>query len=555
MRQILIGWLGLWTFGFSSSLLADHQPLPEQQGDWHGFPKHTLQVEGKRVTVIAPHQTAPGRPWIWHGEFFGHKPEPDIALLGQGFHIVSMRIPDMLGSPRAVAYWNACYDELTSKYGFASKVGLVGLSRGGLYCYNWAIANPGRVACIYGDAPVCDFKSWPGGRGQGKGHPPNWKLVLQQYGFENDEQALAYDGNPVDRLEPLAKAGIPLLHVYGEADQVVPWEENTGLLASRYRALGGSIELIAKPGVGHHPHGLKDSRPIVEFFLKHAVVSAPSPTVKKKRRPSPVRELASQLEPTIKIVYKEFPDRELLLHLFEPEAEPAQGPRPCLILFHGGGWVGGEPRVMYPFARHAASKGWIGISVQYRLLRESKANTVFHCVEDGQSAVRFVRRHADRFGIDPKQIIVGGASAGGHVAAETALFSFKGPEHEQVSCRPDALVLFFPVIDTSKEGYGQAKIGDRWRELSPVDQVKAGVPPTLLFHGTGDSVTPYAGAKRFHQRMLSAGNRCELVTHDGGRHGYLMFDRQSYLDTLKVMDEFLESLGIRPVKSPEEVSK
>jgi pimeloyl-ACP methyl ester carboxylesterase len=181
----------------------------------------------------------------------------------------------MLGAPAAVAHWNALYEELTGKYGFASKVALVGLSRGGLYCYNWAAANPEKVACIYGDAPVCDFKSWPGGKGKGKGSPRDWNLVLNCYGFADEKEALAYDKNPVDNLAPLAKHGVPLLHVYGDADEVVPWEENTGLVARRYRELGGKVTLIAKPGVGHHPHGLDDPTPIVEFITRHASAIQP----------------------------------------------------------------------------------------------------------------------------------------------------------------------------------------------------------------------------------------------------------------------------------------
>ncbi len=240
--------------------------------DWHGFRRYELKVNGKSVFVVAPEKAAPGNPWVWHGEFFGHKPEPDIALLNRGFHAVSMRVPDMLGAPAAVSDWNACYNELTGKYGLAKKVALVGLSRGGLYCYNWAAANPDKVACLYGDAPVCDFKSWPGGFGKGKGSPRDWKLVLEKYGFKDDAEARAYDKNPVDNLAPLAAAKVPLLHVYGDADEVVPWDENTGLLAERYRKLGGSIQLIAKPGVGHHPHGLDDPTPIVDFILKHASV-------------------------------------------------------------------------------------------------------------------------------------------------------------------------------------------------------------------------------------------------------------------------------------------
>jgi acetyl esterase/lipase len=245
-------------------------PFPGKRSTWNGFRRFDFEVDGKPVLVVTPDQAARGRPWIWHGEFFGHKPEPDIALLKRGFHIVYMQVPDMLGSPKAVEHWNKLYAALTGKYGLGAKPGLVGLSRGGLYCYNWAAANPDKVACIYGDAPVCDFKSWPGGRGKGKGSSRDWKLVMEQYGFADEAAALAYNRNPVDNLAPLAQAKVPLLHVYGDADDVVPWDENTGLIAERYRKLGGEITLIAKKGVGHHPHGLEDSTPIVEFLAKYA---------------------------------------------------------------------------------------------------------------------------------------------------------------------------------------------------------------------------------------------------------------------------------------------
>lgn len=244
--------------------------FPNPKGEWNGYAKHELTIAGKLVTVVAPKTAAAGRPWVWHGEFFGHKPAPDIALLGKGFHIVYMKINDMLGCPDAVKLWNQCHAGLTTSYGLSQKPALVGLSRGGLYCYNWATANPDKVSCIYGDAPVCDFKSWPGGKGKGKGSPRDWALVLKLWGFKDEAEALAYQGNPVDSLAPLAKASVPLLHVFGDADDVVPWDENTGLIESRYKALGGSITLIRKPGVGHHPHGLDDSTPIIEFIAKHA---------------------------------------------------------------------------------------------------------------------------------------------------------------------------------------------------------------------------------------------------------------------------------------------
>ncbi|MBL9140074.1 MAG: hypothetical protein JNK85_29650 [Verrucomicrobiales bacterium] len=243
--------------------------FPGQRSAWNGFDRYDFQVDGHNALVVVPHKELPGRPWIWHGEFFGHKPLPDIAMLGRGFHIVYLSVPDQLGAPTAVNAWNGLYRELTERYGFGPRPALVGLSRGGLYCYNWATANPSKVSCIYGDAPVCDFKSWPGGKGKGPGSPRDWQLVLERYGFKSEADALAYPANPVDSLLPLATAKVPLLHVFGDADEVVPWEENTGLLAERYTKLGGFIALIRKPGVKHHPHGLDDSTPIIDFLWRH----------------------------------------------------------------------------------------------------------------------------------------------------------------------------------------------------------------------------------------------------------------------------------------------
>ena len=267
LRGILVGCSFCF---FAVSAFAEPAPFTGKTSEWNGFTRYDFQVDGKPVLVVVPKEPAAGRPWVWHGEFFGHKPAPDIALLKQGFHIVYMSVPNMLGSPKAVQHWNACYQELTEKHGLAKKVALVGLSRGGLYCYNWAAANPEKVACIYADAAVCDFKSWPGGKTSGKRSPGDWKIVLDQWGFKDEAEALAFDKNPVDNLKPLADAKVPLLHVYGDADEVVPWKENTGLIAERYPKLGGEIVLIPKPGVGHHPHGLADSTPIVEFIVKHA---------------------------------------------------------------------------------------------------------------------------------------------------------------------------------------------------------------------------------------------------------------------------------------------
>ena len=253
-----------------------------------------------------------------------------------------------------------------------------------------------------------------------------------------------------------------------------------------------------------------------------------------------LRHAASRLEPDRKVVYKMVGDRKLHLHIFNPESKTKN--HPVFMIIHGGGWTGGEPRKFYTIAEHFARKGIMGISLEYRLMSRKQGTTVFDCVKDGRTAVRYLREHADELGIDPDRIVVAGGSAGGHVAVGTALLDFdESGEDVSVSSSPSGLVLLNPVIDTSKAGYGQTKIGERWRELSPVHQVKAGLPPTILFHSTGDTVTPYAGARRFANLSREAGNECELITYEGGRHGYFIFDLPAYRGVLSRLAEFLES--------------
>lgn len=301
---------------------------------------------------------------------------------------------------------------------------------------------------------------------------------------------------------------------------------------------------FAAPAPGCHQRILLGTTCFLSVVLAVSLAGTVN-AAEKKKGPDPVSELAAKLEPKRVVVYKRVQDRELHLHIFEPEGFRVTDRRPCFIAIHGGGWTGGEPRRFYPFAAHFAKLGMVGISLEYRLINKKLGTTPFECVKDGRSAVRYVRRHAAELGLDPQKITVSGGSAGGHVAAATALFNGidEPGEDTSVSSVPNALVLYFPVIDTSTEGYGNAKCGERWREISPVHQVKPGVPPTIVFHGTGDTTTPFKGAKAFDEAMRQAGNRCELIVHEGGKHGYLMFDRALFQESLKRSEQFLASLG------------
>ncbi|MGV3660538.1 MAG: exo-alpha-sialidase [Prosthecobacter sp.] len=281
-------------------------------------------------------------------------------------------------------------------------------------------------------------------------------------------------------------------------------------------------------------------------------VFAKKTSVQAKPEPNFAAKISSQIEPTRRVVYKKVGDRELGLDIFEPEGLKRGDKRPCFVAIHGGGWTSGSPRSMYVFADHCARLGMVAISVQYRLYKAKTPITVFECVKDARAALRYVRSHAAELGIDPEKIIANGASAGGHLAAATAMFD--GVDHAdedtKASCHPNALVLFSPVIDTSKEGYGNAKIGERWQELSPAHQARAGLPPTLLFHGDGDTTTPIKGANIFAEAMRRAGNRIEFVSPPGAIHTYMFKDAALHEQTKQKMDAFFAELGFVKAATP-----
>lgn len=268
----------------------------------------------------------------------------------------------------------------------------------------------------------------------------------------------------------------------------------------------------------------------------------------------PLDPIAAKIEPTRTVAYKRVGERELRLHVLEPSGHRREDRRSAFVIFHGGGWTGGTPRRVYPFADYFRQRGMVAVSVEYRLLGKDVDTTVFGCVKDGRSAIRYVRQHASDFGIDPNKIVVAGCSAGGHVAAGTALFQDVNDEQDDtaVSSLPNALVLYYPVIDTSPQGYGQQKIGDSWRQLSPAHQVRAGLPPAILFHGTGDTVTPYAGAAVFQSRMLEVNNPCELVSHQDGIHGYLIFDLELFDAAMLRTAKFLQANHLLSDDPPQE---
>lgn len=185
--------------------------------------------------------------------------------------------------------------------------------------------------------------------------------------------------------------------------------------------------------------------------------------------------------------------------------------------------------------------------------------TARYCVEDGKSAVRWIRQHAKRLGVDPDRLVAGGGSAGGHVAACTGVISGFEASSEKagVSSVPNALALFNPAVAfapfkgelkslAKREAEYRDRMGVDAQELSPLHHVKKGVPPTIIFHGKADATVPYRSVELFAEQSVKAGNQCKLVGYEGQSHGFFNYQRNGgrhYLQTVRELDEFLVSLG------------
>jgi len=255
-------------------------------------------------------------------------------------------------------------------------------------------------------------------------------------------------------------------------------------------------------------------------------------------------------EPIKTFTYKETPQGPLEIQVHLPydlqPGRPGREQRPAIVFFFGGGWKGGTTRQFARQATYLASKGMVAARADYRV-KSSHGVTADACVEDAKSALRWLRQHATELCIDPARIVGSGGSAGAHIAACAALvggFEAAG-ENTSISCRPDVLLLYNPVLEVLRRDIGDTvPTAEMAKQLSPVCHVDERTPPTLLLYGTEDQ--DYAGpAPLYVQKAIAAGCRAELYLADGQKHGF--FNESPWFErTLERAEAFLLSLGYIP---------
>jgi acetyl esterase/lipase len=244
------------------------------------------------------------------------------------------------------------------------------------------------------------------------------------------------------------------------------------------------------------------------------------------------------------------------MYIFNPKNQQPSDRRAAIVFFFGGGWQSGSPTQFQNQCRRLAERGMVALAADYRVQSRHGANVV-DCVADAKSAIRWVRSNAERLGVDPGRIAAGGGSAGGHLAACTALVPGFDDKGSATSSVPNALVLFNPALALARMGDDEPfeprqaesirkRIGGDPEAVSPFHHIRSKAPPTIIFHGKDDSVVPYRTIERFAEVMAKAGNRCELVSYDGQSHGFFNYrrgDNAYYQKTLAATEQFLEQLG------------
>lgn len=264
--------VGLFLLPGIPNLQANNvSPVVEITSAEDDFKVVNFKFEGRDAFLKVPQNPLPGKPWIWRAQFHNYHTEVDDILLKRGYYVAFVNTSNMFGSPKAMAVWDRFYCHMVNHYGLAQRVVLEGVSRGGLYIHNWAKLNPTKVACIYADVPVCDFRTWPKEVNQ-----KEWENLKEMYGFASETEAMNYQDMPIHNLEGMAALKIPVLHSICNLDKIVPPVKNSMVFGLNYLKAGGIYGAVqqdrvydVKQSKGHHFH-LQYADKIAEYIYMNS---------------------------------------------------------------------------------------------------------------------------------------------------------------------------------------------------------------------------------------------------------------------------------------------
>ncbi len=237
--------------------------------DFHGYRMEEFTFLGRRAVLVYPKDEVRTTKWMLKTEYFDAFPATEIALLEKGYHLAYLQNRNRWGLDEDHHDKAAFVKYISETYGLAKTCVPVGMSCGGMMAVDLAALHPDTVSVLYIDAPVINLLSCAGSFGCANISPEMQQEMLDALGLDIPG-LLAYRKHPLDRLEELVKHKIPVVMVYGDADRTVPYVENGAFLEKAYREAGVPLLVIGKPGCDHHPHGLEDPTPVIDFLETYA---------------------------------------------------------------------------------------------------------------------------------------------------------------------------------------------------------------------------------------------------------------------------------------------
>lgn len=235
--------------------------------NWNGFEKLSFEFEGREAILVFPKDENRTNNWLLKTEYWDAFPNFEIKMVKKGWHLAYIKNKTRWCLDEDLDLKRRFADYLIEEYKLCSKCVPVGMSCGGMIAVKFAAKYPKYISALYIDAPVLNLLSCPGDLGLAQGG------MLEEFtnatGMSMSE-LICYREHPIDKLPILVDNNIPVILVYGKDDTIVPYSENGALLEKYYIENNGILETIGKDGCGHHPHGLEDPTPIVDFVLKYS---------------------------------------------------------------------------------------------------------------------------------------------------------------------------------------------------------------------------------------------------------------------------------------------
>ncbi len=233
---------------------------------WNGFEIEKFEFQGREAVIVYPEK--PNGKLLLKTEYWHAFPETEVALVKHGYYDCYVKHNNRWATPDEVTLMADFVKFVAAKLGIEPKCIPVGMSCGGLYAARLAQCYPELVSCMYIDAPVMNLISMAGLGTLEAYVDIFWGEMVKAHGFTK-ASIVTYRDSPIDHMDVLLNNNIPIIMVYGEADTTVIYEENGKILEDYYTKNGGILKVISKPGCEHHPHGLEDPTPVVEFIDKY----------------------------------------------------------------------------------------------------------------------------------------------------------------------------------------------------------------------------------------------------------------------------------------------